>query len=159
MGGCSHGDEETPDKQKWVRREFMPEDKMAELVKKYTGMFTAEEVEEQWTMWVLQGKSWKNFEPAAEIMQSQKDRDGRWKYSEGCIDPNLIDMGEGEDEDADMSMPKKKRKKPEKVTYEPVAFRPGDLKEGESIQEAIARGAAQKLDPAAAAAAGWKGGP
>ena len=37
----SSGSEENPDKQKWIRREFMPEDKMAELVKKYEGMFVS----------------------------------------------------------------------------------------------------------------------
>jgi hypothetical protein len=41
VGGCRSGSEETPDKQKWIRREFMPADKMAELVKKYDGMFVS----------------------------------------------------------------------------------------------------------------------
>lgn len=60
--GKRQGSKETPEKQKWIRREYMPEDKMAELVKKYKGTFTKEEIEDHWTTWVLQGKSWKNME-------------------------------------------------------------------------------------------------
>ena len=60
--GKRTGSKETPEKQKWIRREYMPEDKMAELVKKYKGTFTKEEIEDHWTTWVLQGKSWKNME-------------------------------------------------------------------------------------------------
>ena len=150
--GKRSGSEENPDKQKWLRREIMPEDKMSQLVAKYAGTFTKEEIADHWTTWVLQGKSWKNMEgpvrppahrpspvgarqPAAtppanplasvacwlccitsqrsalhprslvccrllltggaalrqaEVMRSQKNRDGQWKYTEGCIDPDLI---------------------------------------------------------------------
>ena len=60
--GKRSGSKETPEKQRWIRREFMPEDKMAELVQKYTASFSREEIEDHWTSWVLQGKSWKNME-------------------------------------------------------------------------------------------------
>lgn len=63
----------------------------------------------------------------AEIMRSQRNRDGQWKYTEGCIDPDLVAAGGGGDDDdgpPDMSMPPKKKKP---VKYEPVAFRPGDI--------------------------------
>eukprot|EP01043_Picozoa_sp_COSAG02_P080088 COSAG02_NODE_18865_length_913_cov_1.221130_2_plen_117_part_01 len=56
------GSKETPEKQKWIRREFMPENKIAELVKKFKGTFSKEEIKDHWTTWVLQGKSWKNME-------------------------------------------------------------------------------------------------
>jgi hypothetical protein len=132
--GKRTGSKETPETQKWIRREFMPENKMAELVKKFKGTFSKEEIKDHWTTWVLQGKSWKNMEGPvchyvcsrchvstsstalpvlsalflgdakqqtvltrlprlyhqAEIMRSQRNRDGQWKYTEGCVDPDLI---------------------------------------------------------------------
>ena len=162
---------------------------MATLVEKYKATFTAEEIDEIWTQWVLAGTSWQNFQGPAQVMKSVKDANGNWLYSEGCIDPELADAGEPDDPDGvpnmDMGGMGKKKKKvrtfcttalhlwqigtprgaaeprsrsswfradrvracpQEKPRMEPVAFRPGDLKEGESIQDAIKRGAAQKLD-------------
>ena len=60
--GKRTGSKETPEKQRWIRREFMPASKMEELGEKFKGTFSRAEVEDHWTTWVLQGRSWKNME-------------------------------------------------------------------------------------------------
>ena len=72
---------------------------MATLVEKYKATFTAEEIDEIWTQWVLAGTSWQNFQGPAQVMKSVKDANGNWLYSEGCIDPELADAGESDDPD------------------------------------------------------------
>ena len=72
---------------------------MATLVEKYKAPFTAEEIDEIWTQWVLAGTSWQNFQGPAQVMKSVKDANGNWLYSEGCIDPELADAGEPDDPD------------------------------------------------------------
>lgn len=70
--GKRSGSKENPEKQKWIRREFIPEDKMVELVKKYETAFSVEEIEDHWTTWVLQGNSWKNMEGPVSIAPSPR---------------------------------------------------------------------------------------
>ena len=88
---------------------------MATLVEKYKATFTAEEIDEIWTQWVLAGTSWQNFQGPAQVMKSVKDANGNWLYSEGCIDPELADAGEPDDPDGvpnmDMGGMGKKKKK------------------------------------------------
>ena len=51
---------------------------MAELVKKYKGTFTKEEIEDHWTTWVLQGNSWKNMEgPVCTLATSHRSGSGQ----------------------------------------------------------------------------------